>query len=159
MFYKTLMLFSVASASLLAQNPASNMVLEKAVFEEQIAIDTLGVKTRKMIPVKRVQREATLVYVNRLTNKSKAVKSNIVVVNPIPFNTEYLRGSATCEGSCKILFSIDGGKSFDYGEKLYVVYGAKKRVAMGKEYTHVKFTFKTIKPLSRTRMAFKSKVK
>ena len=159
MFYRTLMLFSVVSVSLLAQNPPSHMVLEKAVFEEQIAIDTLGVKTRKMIPIKTVQRGATLVYVNRLTNKSRTLKSNIVVMNPIPFNTEYLRGSATCEGSCEILFSIDGGKSFNYGEKLYVVYGKKKRVAMGKEYTHIKFTFKTIKPLSRTRMAFKSKVK
>jgi uncharacterized repeat protein (TIGR01451 family) len=112
-----------------------------------------------MIPIKMVQRGATLVYVNRLTNKSRIIKQNIVVMNPIPFDTIYLRGSATCEGSCEIKFSIDGGKSFDYGEKLYVHYGKGKRVAKGSEYTHIKFIFKIIKPFTRTRMAFKAKVK
>jgi len=159
MFYKTFMILPLLTISLFSQNPVSNMVLEKAVFEEQIAIDTLGVKTSKVIPVTMVQHGATLVYVNRLINKSRAIKKSIVVMNPIPFKTTYLRGSATCEGSCEILFSIDGGKSFDYGEKLYVVYGTKKRIALGREYTHIQFTFKTIKPLSRTRMAFKSKLK
>lgn len=159
MFYRTLMLLSIVTVSLLAQNPAFNMVLEKAVFEEQIAIDTLGVKTAKMIPLKTVQRGATLVYINRLTNNSRMVKKNMVVANPIPYKTVYLRGSATCEGSCEIKFSIDGGKSFDFGEKLYVYYGKRKRAAKGSEYTHIKFTFRTIKPFTRIRMAFKSKVK
>jgi len=159
MFYRTIMILSTLTISLVAQSPLSHMILEKAVFEEQVSIDTLGIKTQKMIPIKTVQRGATLVYVNRLTNKSRAVKHDIVVMNPIPFKTTYLRGSATCEGSCEIQFSIDGGKSFDYGEKLYVHYGKGKRVANGSEYTHIKFIFKTIKPFTRTRMAFKAKVK
>jgi len=159
MFYKTFITLSLITVSLLAQNPVDNMFLEKAVFEEQSAIDTLGVKTYKAVPVQMVQHGATLVYVNRLINKSRGTKKNIVVMNPIPYKTTYIRGSATCEGACEILFSIDGGKSFNYGEKLYVVYGTKKRLAMGNEYTHIKFNFKIIKPLSRTRMAFKSKVK
>jgi hypothetical protein len=82
-----------------------------------------------------------------------------MVMNPIPFKTAYLRGSATCEGSCKIMFSIDGGKSFDYGENLYVRYGKKKRVATGSEYTHIQFIFHSLNPFSKVRMAFKSRLK
>jgi len=138
------------------------MKLEKAVFEEQIAIDSLGIKSRKLIPIKAnktVRHGAILVYLNRLTNSSRVFKKDIVVVNPIPFKTSYFRGSATCEGSCIIKFSIDGGKSFDYGEKLYVVYGKGKRVAKGSEYTHIQFTFNSLSPFSKTKMAFKTRLK
>jgi uncharacterized repeat protein (TIGR01451 family) len=159
MFYRFFVLGSLLGGSLLAKNPVSNMILEKAVFEEQIAIDTLGIKTHKLIPVKFVQHGATMIYINRLTNKARIEKNNIVVLNPIPFKTSYLRGSATCEGSCEIRFSIDGGNSFDFGENLYVLYGKKRRVAMGSEYTHIQFTFTRIKAFSKTRMAFKAKVK
>ena len=162
MFYRFILLILILGSSLFAKRPISNIKLEKAVFEEQIAIDTLGIKSRKLIPIKRdtrVQHGATLLYLNRLTNTSRVTKRDIVVVNPIPFKTAYLLGSATCEGSCQIKFSIDGGKSFDYGEKLYVIYGKGKRVAKGSEYTHIQFIFKSLSPFSRTKMAFKSSLK
>jgi len=162
MFYRFLTMVSILGTSLYAQNPLSNIKLEKAVFEEQIAIDSLGIKSKKLIPIKkgvRLQHGATLLYLNRLTNISRVTKKDIVVVNPIPFKTTYLRGSATCEGSCKILFSIDGGKSFDYGENLYVIYGKGKRVAKGSEYTHIQFKFHSLAPFSKTKMAFKSHLK
>jgi hypothetical protein len=161
MFHK-ISIFSLLFSSLLfSQTPISNIKLEKAVFLEQIAIDTLGIKSRKLIPIQHqmVQKGSTLVYVNRLTNTSRVIKRDIMVMNPIPFKTAYLRGSATCEGSCKIMFSIDGGKSFDYGENLYVRYGTKKRVAVGSEYTHIQFTFNSLHPFSKVRMAFKSRLK
>jgi len=161
MFSKIIIFSLLFSSLLFSQNSASNIKLEKAVFLEQIAIDTLGIKTKKLIPVqnKMVQKGATLVYVNRLTNSSQIIKNDIVVMNPIPFKTAYLKGSATCEGSCKIMFSIDGGKSFDYGENLYVRYGKKKRVAKGSEYTHIQFIFHSIHPFGKVRMAFKSYLK
>ena len=161
MFSKIIIFSLLFSSLLFSQNSVSNVKLEKAVFLEQIAIDTLGIKTSKLIPVqnKMVQRGATLVYVNRLTNTSRIVKKDIMIMNPIPFKTAYLRGSATCEGSCKIMFSIDGGKSFDYGENLYVRYGKKKRVAKGSEYTHIRFIFHSLNPFSKVRMAFKSRLK
>ncbi len=161
MFSKIIIFSLLFSSLLFSKNPVSNIKLEKAVFEEQIAIDTLGIKTKKMIPVrgKMVQRGSILVYVNRLTNTSRIIKKDIIVMNPIPFKTAYLRGSATCEGSCKIMFSIDGGKSFDYGENLYVRYGKTKRVAKGSEYTHIQFTFHSLEPFSKVRMAFKSRLK
>ena len=161
MFSKIILFTLLFSSLLFSKNPVSNIKLEKAVFLEQIAIDTLGIKTTKLIPIqdKMVRHGDTLVYVNRVTNTSRIIKKDIVVMNPIPFKTAYLRGSATCEGVCKIKFSIDGGKSFDYGENLYVQYGKKKRVAKGSEYTHIQFTFHSIEPFAKVRMAFKSRLK
>ena len=163
MFYRISLLIIVLNLSLFAKNPVSNIKLEKSVFEEQIAIDTLGIKSRKLIPIligTTLQRGAILLYVNQITNTSLNLrKEEIVVVTPIPFKTSYLMGSASCEGSCQIKFSIDGGKSFDYGENLYVVYGKGKRVAMGSEYTHIQFIFASLSPLSQTKMAFKSRLK
>jgi hypothetical protein len=161
MFSRFLLIIFIAGGSLVAKNPLSNIKLEKAVFEEQIAIDTLGIKSKKLVPIlgKAVRSGAILIYLNRLTNISRITKQDIVVVNPIPFKTAYLRGSATCEGACQIKFSIDGGKSFDYGENLYVVYGKGKRVAQGHEYTHIQFLFPSLSSFSKRRMAFKSRLK
>ena len=161
MFYRFFLVVVLLCTSLFAQNPLSHIKLEKAVFEELIAIDTLGIKSKKLISVqgKTVRHGATLVYVNRLTNTSRVTKQDVVVSNPIPFKTAYLRGSATCEGNCQIKFSIDGGKSFDFGENLYVIYGKGKRVAKGSEYTDVQFIFPYLTPFSKTRMAFKARLK
>ena len=86
-------------------------------------------------------------------------KRNIVVNNPIPPQVVYIRGSAICEGSCRMLFSIDGGKSFKNIQDLHVGYGVNRRAAFGSEYTHIKYIFNSIKPFSETRMAFKAVVK
>jgi len=159
MFYKSFIILSIFTVSLFSENFSSHLKLEKAVMQEETAIDTLGIKSTKLKPVKMVQSGTVLVYLNRLYNGSRQVKHDLLVVNPIPLKTTYIRGSASCEGSCKILFSIDGGKTFDYGEKLFVRYGSKKRMAMGSEYTHIKFMFHSLMPFSRTKMAFKSRVK
>jgi len=159
MFYKSFIILSIFTVSLFSENLSSQLKLEKAVMQEETAIDTLGMKSTKLKPVKMVQSGTVLVYLNRLYNGSRQVKHDLLVVNPIPNKTTYIRGSASCEGFCKILFSIDGGKTFDYGENLFVRYGSKKRMAMGSEYTHIKFMFHSLMPFSRTKMAFKSRVK
>jgi len=159
MFKKAIVILMLSSLFLYANNPLKGIVLSKAVLKEQIEVNSLGQKVRTMVPVHQVHGGDRLVYINRIVSKAKVEKKNIVVNNPIPAGTVYLRGTATCEGSCEILFSIDGGKSFKKGENLYVVYGAKRRAAFGSEYTHVKYIFKSILPFSQTRMAFKAVVK
>jgi len=159
MFKKAIVILMISSLFLFANNSLKGISLSKAVLKEQIELNSVGQKVRKMVPVNEVQKGDTLVYINKIVSKSKVVKKNIVVENPIPAGTVYLRGSASCEGSCEILFSIDGGKSFKKGENLYVVYDSKRRVALGSEYTDVKYIFKSILPLSQTRMAFKAVVK
>lgn len=149
----------LTSIALYATNPVKDIVLSKAVLKEQLEYNSVGETVRKMVPVQQVRGGDILVYINRIVSNAKVTRHNIVIDNPIPQGTVYLRGTANCEGSCEILFSIDGGKSFKKGEDLFVVYGQKKRAAFGSEYTHIKYIFKSILPFTKTRMAFKAVVK
>jgi len=144
-----------------SKNPVSDIVLSKAVFEEKIEWVNPGRPIRKMVSVrgKKVKKGTTLVYVNQIFNRSSTTKKEIVVDNPIPYGTAYIRGTSNCEGVCSMLYSIDGGKTFKDSSELYVIYGATKRLAKGSEYTHIKFIFPKVLPYSKTRMAFKVKVK
>jgi len=156
---KSLMVFGVLSFLLMAQNPVRDITLYKAVFEEKISWKNYGQQVRKMVPVKRVNKGATLVYVNQIINKSHKAKKQVIVNNPIPYGLAYIRGTSSCEGICEMLYSIDDGRTFKKSEELFVVYGAKRRAAMGSEYTHIKFIFSEIPPMSKIRMAFKAVVK
>lgn len=143
----------------LAQQPAKGILLTKAVFEERIVWDNIRGNVRTVVLASKAQKNTTLIYVNQLTNHSNQSKNNIVIDNPIPYGTSYIPNTARCEASCQLYYSIDGGKSFKKQEELFVVYGTKKRVPLGSEYTHIKFVFPQLVPYQKVRMAFKSQIK
>jgi uncharacterized repeat protein (TIGR01451 family) len=144
---------------LLAQQPIQGILLTKAVFEERVVWDNIKGNLRTMVLATKAQQNATLVYVNQLTNHSSVNKTNVVIDNPIPYGTTYIPNSASCEGACQLYYSIDGGRSFKKQEELFVVYGTKKRTPLGDEYTHIKFVFPQLIPYQKVRMAFKSQIK
>jgi len=159
MFRKIIVSFSLLTLFLMAKSPVTDVILSKAVFEEQNSWDESGKHVRKMVPVKKVNKGTVLVYVNQLINKSSKIKKEVVVDNPIPQGTTYIRGTSSCEGVCSMLYSIDGGLTFKESQDLFVIYGTKKRQAKGSEYTHIKFVFLELPPMSKIRMAFKAVVK
>ena len=159
MLKKIVLILGLLTVGLFSRNPVPDIVLSKAVFEEKIVWENPGRRVRKMIPAKKVKRGAILVYVNQIINKSAVTKKEIVVDNPIPYGAAYIRGTSNCEGVCSMLYSIDGGKTFKDSQDLYVIYGTKKRLAKGSEYTHIKFIFPKLLPYTKIRMAFKTVVK
>jgi len=159
MFKKLVIGLSLLTLVIFAKNPATDIVLSKAVFEEKIVWVNPGRQVRKMVPAKKVKKGATLVYVNQIINKSTVTKKQVIVDNPIPYGSAYIRGTSNCEGVCSMLYSIDGGQTFKESQNLFVVYGTKKRVAKGSEYTHIKFIFSEVPPYAKIRMAFKALVK
>jgi uncharacterized repeat protein (TIGR01451 family) len=142
-----------------AEQSSKGIVLMKSVFVEKMVWDNIRGNIRKMLPVTRVNKGATLVYVNQIINQSQTTRKQIVVDNPIPYGTTYIRGSSSCEGVCEMLYSIDGGTTFKQSEELFVVYGTKRRSPMASEYTHIKFIFSKLVPYVKVRMAFKAQVK
>jgi uncharacterized repeat protein (TIGR01451 family) len=142
-----------------AQQPSKGILLTKSVFIEKIVWDNIRGNIRKMLPATKVNKGDTLVYVNQIINQSQTTRKKIIVDNPIPNGTTYIRGSSSCEGVCEMLYSIDGGATFKQSEELYVIYGTKKRVPMASEYTHIKFIFSSLPPYAKVRMAFKAEVK
>ena len=159
MLKKIILILSLLTVGLFSKNPVTDIILSKAVFEEKIVWENPGRQVRKMIPAKKVKKGAILVYVNQIFNKSAVSKKEIVVDNPIPYGSAYIRGTSNCEGVCSMLYSIDGGKTFKESQDLYVIYGTKKRLAKGSEYTHIKFIFPKLLPYAKIRMAFKARVK
>ena len=159
MFKKVLLGLSFFLVLSYGQQASSSVLLTKSVFEEKIVWDNIRGNIRKMLPVVRVKKGATLVYINKIINQSQVSRKQIVIDNPIPYGTTYIRGSSSCEGVCKMLYSIDGGSSFKQSEELYVVYGSKRRKPMASEYTHIKFIFSSLLPYAKVRMAFKAEVK
>ena len=159
MWKKIALLFFILSIFLGAKNPVKDILLSKAVFQETYEWQNPGYKVRKIVPANKAHRGAVLIYVNQLVNTSNSTKKQIVIDNPIPYGTAYLRGTSSCEGVCKMLYSIDGGKSYAESKDLFVLYGKTKRLAKGSEYTHIKYIFSEIPPHAKIRMAFKAVLK
>ena len=160
MWKKMTLLFFILSSFLDAKNPVTGILLSKAVFQETYEWKNPGYKVRKIVPVPtKVDKGAVLIYVTQIVNTSSSTKKQIVIENPIPYGTLYLRGTSSCEGICKMLYSIDGGKSYAESQSLFVIYGSKKRLAKGSEYTHIKYIFSEIPPHEKFRMAFKAVLK
>jgi len=141
------------------QELGKGLLLTKGVFEERMVWDKFKGNVSTVRPATEAKKNATLVYVNQLTNRSPQTQKNIVIDNPIPYGTMYVPNTARCEASCKLYFSIDGGKSFKRQEALFVVYGTKQRPPLGSEYTHIKFVFPQLLSKQKVRMAFKSRIK
>ena len=160
MWKKITLLLFMLSIFLDAKNPIKDILLSKAVFQETYEWQNPGYKIRKIVPAtNKVHKGAVLIYVNQIINTSYDIKKQVVIDNPIPYGTAYLKGTSSCEGVCKMLYSIDGGKSYAESKELFVIYGSTKRLAKGSEYTHIKYIFSEIPPHAKIRMAFKAILK
>lgn len=91
------------------------------------------VKTQKVIPGTKVK------YINTLTNQGSTDANNLVVVNAIPKEMNYVANSAKCKGKCSISYSVDGGKSYNSPRKLYITKGSRKVRAKAEDYTNIKW--------------------
>jgi len=135
------------------QEVNSNAVEERSVEnKEEASVDDIELKTfvfieknGKNIPVKKVKRNSKVVYINKVINSNSSSKRDIVVKNPIPSGTEYIKGSAICQGSCTISYSSDGGDTLIQKDDGKINY--------------IEFHFKTIPSYKEFRMGFRAIVK
>jgi len=101
-----------------------------------------GTKEIKRTAVDQAVPGTEIIFTNIFENVSTQAASNIVLNNPIPNDMEYQGGSAKGKDSV-IEFSIDGGKNFDVAENLKIEgEDGKERVALPKEYGHIRWTYK-----------------
>lgn len=78
-----------------------------------------------------------VIFTTFYSNGGKEPIDNVVINNPVPEHMQYVDGSAMGAGS-RIVFSIDGGKSYGRPEELLVIgTDGKKRQAKSSEYTHI----------------------
>lgn len=143
------LLLTASLLALLGSFSSGAMAAEGAIKVTSIAqtevevTDKKGKKTLQRTPVAKAVPGTEVIYTTTFENTSSKPAGNISINNPIPNDTEYKAGSAFGK-NCEILFSADGGKTFGHAEELKIKDAAgKDRVALPREYTHIRWNYKT----------------
>ncbi len=157
---KILILICCAVFALSANAKKSPISLTTKSYQEVVEVDSSGKKVVKLVDAKKVLPGDIIVYKNTIENSSQKPAKNMVLNNPIPEHMEYVANSANCSDGCKILYSVDGGNSFDVPSKLMIKVGNKSRLALPKEYTNVRWILiSALNPNSVTDVSFKARLK
>ena len=154
-----LRLAAVAAGLALA---APRIVFSIAQFRE-VAEQKGGARTTRMVPAQSVSPGDVVEYVLTYANQGDAPATDANIDDAIPKGTTYLANTASGEGA-EITFSSDGGKTFAPAVKLTYEFrlpsgAVEKRVATPAEYTHVRWTLKSVPPGATGKVAFRVKVK
>ena len=159
---KIVLATGIAAALLFASSveaKTSPVTLSTKSYKEVVTIDASGSKKIILEEAKKVLPGDYVVYKNAINNHTNKDVNDMVLNNVIPKHTEYVADSAKCEKDCDILFSVDGGKIFDRPEKLMVNVGDKKRLALPKEYTNVRWVLTSaLDANSVTNVSFKTRL-
>lgn len=121
-----------------------------------------GVKVARLVPVKEASPGDVLEYTLTYTNSGDELAKDAAIDDPIPKGASYLAGTAAGEGA-EITFSTDGGKTYAPAVKLtYETRSAtgqvEKRTATPSDYTHVRWTVKSIPPSASGKVSFRVRV-
>ncbi len=146
------------SLSIHAKDNSPIKLVTKA-YKEVVKVDKSGKRKVILVDAKKVIPGDIVVYKNIIKNNSKSDAKNMVLNNTIPKHTVYVPDSASCEGNCEILFSVDGGKHFAKAKDLKVKRGGVERVATAKDYTNVRWILSKLGANRETSVSFKTKLK
>ncbi|WP_455366114.1 hypothetical protein [Kaarinaea lacus] len=144
--YALVALLLFVPAIVLAQPKISvSMTAEKEVVE---VIN--GKQVTKRVAAQSADPGQKLIFTLQYKNDGNEKATNVKVDNPIPHNTVYIVGSGIGKNS-KMLFSIDGGKTYKqpslltYEETLANGQKVKKQ-ASPEQYTHVRWVISEVPP-------------
>ena len=135
---RPLALVLVAAGALAAPfTAAANVEIALDAKKRVMTKDMLDRKVVKLVDHGTAVPGDEIVYSVRLANRGTTPAEKILFVTPIPAELAYWAGSAE-GGDAEAAFSIDGGKTFDRPDRLFVTEASgKKRLAETWEYTHI----------------------
>lgn len=139
---KSLIALSTGLVITVFSNLAFAQIQVTTVAETEITeTNARGEQVVKRTTASSVVPGTEVIYTITATNTGSEAADNIVVTNPIPPQTVYVDGSASGANTV-IMFSVDGGNSYDTATKLTVKNAAGvARPATAADYTHVRWTF------------------
>jgi len=108
--------------------------------EQEVVVENEdGEKEIKREPISKVIPGDHIIYTIICKNIGEENADSVVINNPIPEQTQYVPGTAGGEDS-EIVFSIDGGKTFDKPENLIVFdEEGNEQIATADKYTNVRW--------------------
>ncbi len=129
---------------------------------KEVAEQQGGVRTTRLVPATSVAPGDVVEYVLAYRNEGDAPATDANIDDAIPKGTTYVANSAAGEGA-EVGFSSDGGKTFAPAVKLTYEYrlpngAVERRVATPAEYTHVRWTLKTVPAGATGKVSFRVKV-
>ncbi len=150
--------FVMVSALLLTMVQA-NVTINSASFQEQTKVTPSGEKVKEWVKASKVVPGTVIRYVNTLDNSGDKSARKLVVNNPIPENMEYVAGSAACQSACSISYSIDGGKTYNQPEELFLGVGKNRHLAKASEYTDIRWVVDSLGAKTQSGVEYKARLK
>ena len=152
------LMFFIPAVALAQPKITVNMKAEKEVVEV-----VSGKKITKRVAAKSADPGQKLIFTLQYQNSGNDKATNVKVDNPIPENTTYIVGSGIGKNS-KMLFSIDGGKT--YKQPSLLTYEATlpdgkkvKKQASPEQYTHVRWVISEVLPGKAGTVGFQVRMK
>ena len=142
---------------------AAPQITIDTVAEKEI-IETVGGKqVKKRVAAKNADPGENLIFTLNYANKGNEKAVNVKIDNPIPKETTYVVGSGIGKNS-KMLFSIDGGKTYNAPSllKYTVTLNDGKKIqkqASPDQYTNVRWVINEIPAGAGGKVGFQVKVK
>lgn len=101
-----------------------------------------------------------VIFTNYYVNNGDQPATDVIILNPVPQHTIYVAGSAGGDFA-KVVFSVDGGKTFDQPENLIIKdKNGRERRAKPEDYTHIRWIItKPVGPKEGGSVFFKAKIK
>lgn len=136
-----------------------NFKLTMLVQEEIITLDTNGKQVITLVEPTSVVPGDMIVYTTGYHNRGKALAENIAITNPIPADTAYVADSALI-ANASVSYSIDGGKKFAAPDDLTITESSgKTRPATANDYSHIRWTLKSVAPDAQGSVSFHARVR
>ncbi len=151
----------VLSAVVMAQEGEKGNIELKTVAEVQKEVtNEKGEKEIKLVPATLVVPGDEVINTTYYTNISDKQADDIFITIPVPEHVRYIDGTAGGENT-QVLFSVDGGMTFDVPGKLMVADAeGNKHKAKPEEYTHIKWVLKkSLKAGEKGTVSFKTQIK
>ena len=136
----TLLITAMSGISLSAHAADAIKVTSIAQTETEV-VGKNGKKTVALTPVEKAVPGSEVIFTTTFENMLDKAANDISINNAIPDGTTYKAGSAFGK-DCEILFSVDGN-FFGFAEEIKIKgEDGKERMALPKEYTHVRWNYK-----------------
>jgi len=149
----SLLLFSAVTMS------QANVTISSTSLQEVTKVTATGEKIKEWAKTEKVVPGTVVRYVNTLVNSGNTTATKLLVKNPIPNNMEYVADSASCQGTCSVSYSVDGGKTFNDPSELYVGVGENRHVAKASEYTDIQWIVNSLSANSQSFVEYKARLK
>lgn len=128
-------------AATAATAQSGSIELQATAAKVVTTVDDAGQETTRLVPADVVVPGDRVAYTIKARNVSSEDIERIVITDPIPTETLFVAGSIESP-EATVLFSVDGGETFDREEALRVVgEDGVPRPAMATDFTHIRWVF------------------